>query len=68
MEFYIIKKEDKNGIPTIITNVLYQGKEIYYTVTVLDKEWEVHTNCLNKFEIGDKVSLHYNNEGDVNAL
>lgn len=59
-EFHI--KNNKNGIPAEIKNVLYQGKEIHYTVSVFAKEWEIHSNQLNKYQIGDKVSLHYDLE------
>ncbi|MTI62119.1 MAG: ABC transporter ATP-binding protein [Firmicutes bacterium] len=59
-EFHI--KNNKNGIPAVIKNVLYQGKEIHYTVSVFAKEWEIHSNQLNKYQIGDKVSLHYDLE------
>lgn len=58
-EQFLIGENEVNGIPAVIKNVLYQGKEIHYTVTVYDNEWEVHTSHLNKYSIGDRVSLHY---------
>lgn len=62
-QFYI--KTGSNGIPAVIKNVLYQGNEIHYTVTVEDEEWEIYSNYLDKHKIGDEVSLYF--EEDISC-
>lgn len=47
-EQFIIAKKG-NGIPARIKNVLYQGREIHYTVDVKGEEWQIITNDTVRF-------------------
>lgn len=60
-EQFLISK-DGCGIPGKIKNVLYQGKEIHYTVAVADYNWQVHSDTDNRFEINESVILQLKNE------
>lgn len=49
--------DDQDGIQGIITSVQYQGKEIHYTVQSGDQSWLIHTDTMQKFQLGQQVSL-----------
>ncbi|TCL66530.1 iron(III) transport system ATP-binding protein [Hydrogenispora ethanolica] len=48
---------DRPGIPGRIKNVQYQGKEVHYTVAVMDDYYEVHCAALRRYTLDQEVSL-----------
>ncbi|MDK2811913.1 MAG: iron(III) transport system ATP-binding protein [Petrotoga sp.] len=56
-QFHISKEEA--GIPGVIRNVQFQGREIHYTVEVSGELWEVFTSTSEMFMIGEKIFLRY---------
>ncbi|WP_058306371.1 ABC transporter ATP-binding protein [Gracilibacillus massiliensis] len=52
-----LMEDDREGIHGVITSVQYQGKEIHYTVQANGQAWLVHTDILQKFQLGQQVKL-----------
>ncbi|TFD96620.1 ABC transporter ATP-binding protein [Jeotgalibacillus sp. R-1-5s-1] len=55
---WILTEDTQNGIPATITNVLYQGKDIHYTVKAANNQQisfiqPIHT----RYQIGEQVTL-----------
>ena len=45
------------GIPGVITNKQYNGREIHYSVRYHDEILTVYAGCLTEYNPGDRVSL-----------
>ncbi len=54
-EFYLAK--DGPGIPGVIKNILYQGKETHYVIGINQAEWQVNMKSTFGFKCGDPVVL-----------
>lgn len=50
------------GIPAVIKNVLFQGKEIHYILEVAGEEWQANTGAELYFQCGEMVRLQLKQE------
>jgi iron(III) transport system ATP-binding protein len=50
------------GIPGIIKNILYQGKETHYVLDVQQSDWRVNLESAVSFQCGDQVIVQLKNE------
>ncbi len=52
-----ILEGEHTGFQGVITSVQYQGKEIHYTVQASDQTWLVHTDLMQRYQLGQQVTL-----------
>ncbi len=50
-------KPEGEGIPGVIANKQYNGREIHYSVQYRDEILTVYSNCLAEYNPGDRISL-----------
>lgn len=51
--------EHDQGIPAVVKNIQYQGKERHYTVESLGEEWEVHSGMQTYHPVGKRIYLQF---------
>ncbi|WP_209121649.1 ABC transporter ATP-binding protein [Alkalihalobacillus sp. BA299] len=55
----LVLKKDGLGFHGTVRNVMFQGKEIHYSIDVNGKLITVHTNCFQRYHVDEKVVVDF---------